>query len=81
MLNEHGLSCSMSKKGHCYDNAATEGWNLGLKVEATHVERFATREQTKAHLSGCIGVYDNRQRLHATLSYLSPVEFELRQVA
>jgi putative transposase len=71
----------MSKKGDCYDNAAMESWNHSLKVEAIHGERFATREQAKAHVFEYIEVYYNRQRLHSTLGYLSPVEFELRHVA
>jgi transposase InsO family protein len=81
LLNEHRLRCSMSKKGDCYDNAAMESWNHSLKVEAIHGERFATREQAKAHVFEYIEVYYNRQRLHSTLGYLSPVEFELQHVA
>ena len=52
-----------------------------MKVEAIHGERFATREQAKAHVFDYIEVYYNRQRLHSTLGYLSPVEFELRHLA
>jgi transposase InsO family protein len=81
LLSEHELVCSMSKKGDCYDNAAMESWNHSLKVEAIHGERFATRAQAKAHVFDYIEVYYNRQRLHSTLGYLSPVEFELRHVA
>lgn len=81
LLNDHGLSCSMSKKGDCYDNAAMESWNHSLKVEAVHGERFATRDQAKAHVFDYIEVYYNRQRLHSTLGYLSPVAFERQRVA
>ncbi|CAJ4806474.1 transposase [Burkholderia pseudomallei] len=81
LLSKHGLRCSMSKKGDCYDNAAMESWNHSLKVEAIHGERFATREQAKDHVFEYIEVYYNRQRLHSTLGYLSPVEFELQHVA
>jgi len=81
LLSDHGLRCSMSKKGDCYDNAAMESWNHSLKVEAIHGERFATREQAKAHVFEYIEVYYNRQRLHSTLGYLSPVQFELQHVA
>jgi putative transposase len=70
----------MSKKGDCYDNAATESWNHSLKVEAIHGERFVTREQTRAQVFEYIEVYYNRKRLHSTLGYLSPVAFEARQV-
>lgn len=81
LLNEHGLICSMSKKGDCFDNAAMESWNHSLKVEAIHGERFATRDQAKAQVFDYIEVYYNRQRLHSTLDYLSPVEFERKMVA
>ena len=81
LLDAHGLLCSMSAKGNCYDNAAMESWNHSLKVEAVHGERFATREHAKAHVFDYIEVYYNRQRLHSTLGYLSPEEFELSHVA
>lgn len=81
VLEEHGLIASMSARGNCYDNAAMESWNGSLKVEAIHGERFATREQARAHVFEYIEVYYNRQRLHSTLGYLSPDEFELSRVA
>ena len=81
LLEENGLVSSMSAKGNCYDNAAMESWNHSLKVEAIHGERLATREQAKAQVFDYIEVYYNRQRLHSTLGYLSPVEFELSRVA
>lgn len=81
LLDEHGLVASMSAKGNCYDNAAMESWNHSLKVEAIHGERFATREQAKAQVFEYIEAYYNRTRLHSTLGYLSPEQFELSQVA
>lgn len=81
MLKAHGLVASMSAKGNCYDNAAMESWNHSLKVEAIHGERFATREQAKAQVFEYIEVDYNRNRLHSTLGYLSPEEFELSLVA
>jgi putative transposase len=81
LLNEYRLICSMSKKGDCYDNAAMESWNHSLKVEAIHGERFVTREQAKDQVFDYIEVYYNRQRLHSTLGYVSPIEFELSKVA
>ncbi len=81
LLNQHALICSMSKRGDCYDNAAMESWNHSLKVEAIHGERFVTREQARTQVFDYIEVYYNRQRLHSTLGYLSPVEFELSKVA
>jgi putative transposase len=81
LLEDNGLLCSMSAKGYCYDNAAMESWNHSLKVEAIHGERLSTRAHAKAHVFDYIEVYYNRQRLHSTLGYLSPAEFELSPVA
>jgi len=81
LLSENGLHCSMSARGDCFDNAAMESWNHSLKVEAVHGERFVTRTQAKKQLFEYIEVYYNRQRLHSTLDYLSPEQFELSRVA
>lgn len=81
LLNEHGLIASMSARGNCYDNAAMESWNHSLKVEAIHGERFVTREQARAHVFEYIEVDYNRKRLHSTLGYLSPEQFEKAHAA
>ncbi len=57
-----------------------ESWNHSLKVEAIG-ERFATREQARAHVFEYIEVDYNRNRLHSTLGYLSPELFELANTA
>ena len=81
LLDQHGLIASMSAKGNCYDNAAMESWNHSLKVEAIHGERFATREQARAHVFEYIELDYNRNRLHSTLGYLSPEQFEQANAA
>lgn len=81
LLDEPGLIASMSAKGNCYDNAAMESWNHSLKAEAIYGERFATREQAHAYVFEYIEVDYNRNRLHSTLGYLSPEQFELANVA
>ncbi len=81
LLDEHGLIPSMSARGNCYDHVAMESWNHSLKVEAIHGERFATREQARANVFEYIEVDYNRTRLHSTLGYLSPEQFELANVA
>lgn len=81
LLDNYGLVSSMSAKGNCYDNAAMESWNHSLKVEAIHGERFATRDQAKAEVFDYIEVYYNRSRLHSTLGYLSPDQYELQNIA
>jgi transposase InsO family protein len=81
MIKNNGLICSMSKKGDCYDNAAMESWNHSLKVEAIHGERFMTREAAKDQVFEYIEVYYNRYRLHSTIGYQTPEEFEAQKVA
>lgn len=81
LLNEHGLICSMSKRGDCFDNAAMESWNHSFKVEAIHGEKFTTRTEAKNHVFDYIEVYYNRYRLHSKLGYLSPANFEAKIVA
>ncbi len=81
LLDEYGLIASMSARGNCYDNAAMESWNHSFKVEAIHGERLATRKQAKAHTFDYIEVDYNRIRLHSTLGYLSPEQFELANAA
>jgi putative transposase len=81
LLKKHGLICSMSKKGDCYDNAAMESWNHSLKVESIHGQRFETRAEAMAEVFEYINIYYNRQRLHSSLGYLSPEAFEAQKVA
>lgn len=81
LLNRHGLICSMSKRGDCYDNAAMESWNHSFKVEAIHGERFVTRECVKKQVFEYIEIYYNRKRLHSMLGYKSPAAFETHKVA
>jgi transposase InsO family protein len=81
LLSEHGVVASRSAKGNCYDNAAMESWNHSLKVEAIHGERFTSREQAKAHVFEYIEVDYNRSRMHSTLGYLSPEQFERSHAA
>lgn len=81
LFKKHGLVCSMSKKGDCYDNAAMESWNHSLKVESIHGQRFETRAEAMAEVFEYINIYYNRQRLHSSLGYLSPEMFEAQKVA
>jgi len=81
LLRDHGLICSMSKKGDCYDNAAMESWNHSFKVEVIHGEQFPTRAHTKNTVFEYIDVHYNRTRLHSKLGYLSPEAFEAKNIA
>lgn len=81
LLDLNALIASMSAKGNCYDNAAMESWNHSLKVEAIHGERFATRAEARAQVFEYIEVDYNRNRLHSTLGYVSPEQFERAHAA
>jgi transposase InsO family protein len=68
---------SMSGVGSCYDNAVIESFFGTLKGECAR-RRFATREEARRHIFEFIELWYNRQRLHSSLGYLSPTEFEHR---
>jgi len=83
VLQAHGITCSMSRRGNCYDNAAMESWFSTLKSELG--ERFENAADAKEKLFDFIEVFYNQQRMHSAIGYASPAEFEragmLRQVA
>ena len=69
------MTCSMSRKGNCWDNAPAESWFNSFKNERVHGRRFATREQMTATAFAYIEVFYNRTRLQSTLGYKSPTRF------
>jgi len=75
-LAEHGIGVSMSRKGDCYDNAVAESFFSTLKRELVHHERYADHDEARRSLFEYIEVFYNRRRLHSTLGYRSPAEFE-----
>ena len=77
-LRRRKITCSMSRKGDCWDNAVVESFFATLKRELIHRRHFATREQATRQIFDYIEVFYNRQRRHSYLGYLSPVEFERR---
>ena len=81
LITEHGLLCSMSAKGNCYDNACAESFFHSLKVEAIHGERFGTREEIRQAVFEYIEVDYNRTRRHSANGFISPAAFEANQVA
>lgn len=81
LLEQHGLLCSMSRKGDCYDNAAMESFFHTLKVEQVQGARYPTREAAKADVFEYIETYYNPKRRHSTLNYQSPWDFEERRAA
>lgn len=76
LLQAHGLLASMSRKGNCHDNAVAESFFSNLKNEVMHDRLFASKDEARAVVSNYIEVYYNRQRLHQTLGYQTPVAVE-----
>ena len=74
VLAEHRITCSMSRRGNCYDNAAMESWNSTLKSELG--ERFDSPADAKVKLFDYIEVFYNQTRMHSSIDYASPAEFE-----
>lgn len=82
LLKAHGMISSMSRKGDCWDNAVVESFFRSLKTEFVYFEEFQTREEGKSKTFEWVEVFYNRQRIHSTLGYKTPVEYEaLKQVA
>jgi transposase InsO family protein len=81
LLELNGIVCSMSRKGNCYDNAVKESFFHTLKTELCDHEHYKTRAQARASVFEYIEVFYNRQRLHSTLGYCSPIEFEAQRIA
>jgi putative transposase len=75
-LEVHGITCSMSRTGDCYDNAVMEAFFSTLKTEL--VDRFDSHGQAKRELFDYIEAFYNTRRRHSTLGYASPAEFERR---
>ena len=71
-----GAIASMSRKGNAYDNAVVESFFGNLKNELIHHRIFATRDHARAEIFDYIEIFYNRQRAHATLQYMSPVDYE-----
>jgi putative transposase len=75
-LSEHTLRCSMSRKGECLDNAVAESFFGSLKNELVYHEDYKTRSEAKQSIFEYIEVFYNRQRRHAFLNYMTPVDYE-----
>jgi transposase InsO family protein len=74
VLERHGITQSMSRRGNCLDNAPMESFFASLKKEHVHQACFRTREEAKAAVFDYIEIFYNRQRLHSGLEYRTPAE-------
>ena len=76
LLADHGVTCSMSRAGNVWDNAAMESFFSSLKIERTAAKTYRTRAQAQADVFDYIERFYNPRRRYSTLGYLSPMEFE-----
>lgn len=76
LLRDENITCSMSRKGNCYDNAVMESFFASLKKELVHQVNYPTRAEARQSLFEYIEVFYNQQRLHSALGYVSPAEYE-----
>ncbi len=80
-LTANGMIASMSRRACCYDNAAMESFWHTLKVELIHRRQFQTRTEATQAIFEYIEVFYNRTRIHSSIGYVSPVEFERQHSA
>jgi len=78
LLIGYGIQVSMSGAGNCYDNAPMESFFSLLKTELVHHERYTTRQEARTSLFDYIEVFYNRQRVHSSIDYQTPVGYESR---
>ncbi len=76
LLARHGITCSMSRRADCWDNAPMESFFASLKKELVHGANFATRAEARAAVVAYIEVFYNTRRRHSSLGYVSPAEYE-----
>jgi putative transposase len=77
LLAKEGITCSMSRRGNCWDNAPMESFFASLKKELVHHEDYQTRAEARTSVFEYIEVFYNRVRRHSALGYKSPTEYEL----
>jgi transposase InsO family protein len=76
LLGKHGIECSMSGVGQCWDNAPMESFFATLKKELVHHEDYQTRAEARASIFEYIEAFYNTKRRHSSLGYVSPADYE-----
>ncbi len=76
LMQDNGVTCSMSRSGNCWDNAAMESFFSSLKTERVRKKVYRSRDQARANVFDYIERFYNPTRRHSTLGYLSPIDFE-----
>lgn len=75
-LNSLGIQISMSRKGNCWDNAFAESFFATLKKELVYRQKFSSKGEAKKAIFEYIEVWYNRKRLHSSIGYKTPIQFE-----
>ena len=78
LLQQHGIQISMSRKGNPYDNAQMESFMKTLKYEEVFLNEYRTFEEARRQISHFINLVYNQKRLHSSLGYVPPDEYELQ---
>ena len=81
ILKKHGMICSMSRKGNCYDNAVAESFFGRLKCEWTNHHRYLSRSEAIRSLFYYIEIFYNRKRRHSSIDYATPQDYETSLLA
>jgi len=81
LLTAHGILCSMSRKGDCWDNAPMESFYHSLKTEWVAFEDYATHDEARSSIFRYIELFYNTSRLHSSLGYKSPMKYEAQKCA
>ena len=76
LIADHGVTCSMSRSGNVWDNAAMESFFSSFKTERVARKIYRTRDEAKADVFDYIERFYNTKRRHSTIGYISPMEFE-----
>ena len=76
LLELHGIECSLSRRGECWDNAAMESFFSSLKSERLNRRTYRSRDDVRADVFSYIEQFYNPRRRHSTLGYVSPMEYE-----
>ncbi len=77
ILRNYQIVSSMSRKGNCWDNAVAESFFRTIKTELIYHCRYKTRNEAKKDIFEYIEVFYNRKRIHSSIGYISPMEFEM----
>jgi putative transposase len=76
LMTDNGITCSMSRSGNCWDNAAMESFFSSLKTERIRGQVYRTRDQARSDVFDYIERFYKPTRRHSTLGYLSPMQYE-----